>query len=121
MSTATDTNNTFTDVQIDAGRSIPAIRCIDDNLAAAARVFFDAAMRTLTPQIHTESTTYQRLAQHEERFAETADAAGRSEAAALARRCAALLATGPTPSPCSPNCPWAPLWPPESLVTSIED
>jgi hypothetical protein len=46
-------------------------------------------MRSLTPQMRADFTTYQRLAAHEEQFTETAAAAGRRDAAALARRVAA--------------------------------
>jgi hypothetical protein len=77
----------FSAEQLAAGQSVPPIQL--DTLAEAARVFFEAAMRSLPPQMRADFTTYQRLAAHEEQFAETATVAGRRDAAALARRCAA--------------------------------
>jgi hypothetical protein len=61
VTTTADTHTTtFTDAQLAAGQSVPPIQL--DTLAEAARVFFEAAMRSLTPQMHADFTTYPRLA-----------------------------------------------------------
>jgi hypothetical protein len=80
--TTTDTTNT-------TEPPVLASRRIDPDVLAAARAFLAAAMRAMTPQLAADYATYQRLAEHEDRFAATAEAAGSHQAAATARACSA--------------------------------
>jgi hypothetical protein len=70
-------------------RPVLAVRCLDPDIAAAARVFLATALRAMAPQTKSDFDTYQRLAQHEDRVAAAADADGRHQAADTARTCAA--------------------------------
>jgi hypothetical protein len=81
MITTTDTTTTEPPVL--------AVRYIDPDVLAAARAFLATAVRAMTPQLKADFDTYERLAAHEERFATTAEAAGRHQAAATARACSA--------------------------------
>jgi hypothetical protein len=64
----------------------PAAPLVD--LATATRVFLDAARRSMPPQTQADHATYERLAQHEERAADKAEAIGNHAFAASARKCA---------------------------------